>query len=39
MLRHKAAGRLRATKLIFSNVELRLDVATAKPGEDDGSAE
>lgn len=32
VLRHKAAGRLPATKLIFPNVELRLDVATAKGG-------
>lgn len=32
MLRHKAAGRLPATRLIFPNVELRLDVATAKGG-------
>lgn len=32
VLRHKAAGRLPATKLIFPNVELRLDVATARGG-------
>lgn len=32
VLRHKAAGRLPRTKLIFPNVELRLDVATAKGG-------
>src|SRR5580704_12476208 len=32
VLRYKAAGRLPATKLIFPNVELRLDVATAKGG-------
>jgi len=32
VLRHKAAGRLPAAKLIFPNVELRLDVATAKGG-------
>jgi hypothetical protein len=32
VLRHKAAGRLPSTKLIFPNVELRLDVATAKGG-------
>jgi hypothetical protein len=32
LLRHKAAGRLRAAQLIFPNVELRLDVATAKGG-------
>ncbi len=32
MLRHKAAGRLPSTKLVFPNVELRLDVATAKGG-------
>lgn len=32
VLRHKAAGRLHATKLIFPNVELRLDVATARGG-------
>jgi len=32
MLRHKAAGRLPAIKLIFPNVELRLDVATSKGG-------
>ena len=32
VLRHKAAGRLPAVKLIFPNVELRLDVATAKGG-------
>ena len=32
LLRHKAAGRLPAAKLIFPNVELRLDVATAKGG-------
>ena len=30
VLRHKAAGRLPSTKLVFPNVELRLDVATAK---------
>ena len=29
---HKAAGRLPTAKLIFPNVELRLDVATAKGG-------
>ncbi len=32
VLRYKAAGRLPATKLIFPNVEVRLDVATAKGG-------
>ena len=32
MLRHKAAGRLPSAKLVFPNVELRLDVATAKGG-------
>lgn len=32
VLKHKAAGRLPATKLIFPNVELRLDVATARGG-------
>ena len=32
VLRHRAAGRLPAAKLIFPNVELRLDVATAKGG-------
>ncbi len=32
VLRHKAAGRLPHTSLIFPNVELRLDVATAKGG-------
>lgn len=32
VLRHKAAGRLPAVDLIFPNVELRLDVATAKGG-------
>lgn len=32
VLRYKAAGRLPDTKLIFPNVELRLDVATAKGG-------
>jgi len=32
VLRHTAAGRLPRTKLIFPNVELRLDVATAKGG-------
>lgn len=32
VLRHKAAGRLPATKLIFPNVELRLNVATARGG-------
>lgn len=32
ILRRKAAGRLPRTKLIFPNVELRLDVATAKGG-------
>lgn len=30
--KHKAAGRLAAVKLVFPNVELRLDVATAKGG-------
>ena len=32
MLRRKAAGRLPSVKLIFPNVELRLDVATTKGG-------
>lgn len=32
VLRHKAADRLPSTKLVFPNVELRLDVATAKSG-------
>ncbi|MFD1378138.1 TrlF family AAA-like ATPase [Fodinicurvata halophila] len=32
VLRHKAAGRLPNAKLVFPNVELRLDVATAKGG-------
>ena len=32
VLRHKAAGRLPNAKLVFPNVELRLDVATAKAG-------
>lgn len=32
VLQHQAAGRLPAVKLIFPNVELRLDVATAKGG-------
>jgi hypothetical protein len=32
VLRHQAAGRLPDAKLIFPNVELRLDVATAKGG-------
>lgn len=32
VLRHKTAGRLPAVKLVFPNVELRLDVATAKGG-------
>ncbi len=32
VLRHKAAGRLSSARLIFPNVELRLDVATAKGG-------
>lgn len=32
VLRHKTAGRLPDTQLIFPNVELRLDVATAKGG-------
>ncbi|KAK3257198.1 hypothetical protein CYMTET_33713, partial [Cymbomonas tetramitiformis] len=32
MLQHKAAGRLPNTKLVFPNVELRLDVATTKRG-------
>jgi hypothetical protein len=32
VLRRKAAGRLPDAKLIFPNVELRLDVATAKGG-------
>ena len=32
VLQHKAAGRLPSVKLIFPNVELRLDVATAKGG-------
>lgn len=30
VLRHRAAGRLPGVKLVFPNVELRLDVATAK---------
>ena len=30
ILKHKAAGRLPDVKLIFPNIELRLDVATAK---------
>lgn len=32
VLKYKAAGRLPQAKLIFPNVELRLDVATAKGG-------
>jgi len=32
VLRHQGAGRLPNAKLIFPNVELRLDVATAKGG-------
>ena len=32
VLRHKAAGRLPNAKLVFANVELRLDVATTKGG-------
>lgn len=32
VLRHRSAGRLPQTKLVFPNVELRLDVATAKGG-------
>jgi len=32
MLRHKATGRLPSVRLIFPNVELRLDVATARGG-------
>lgn len=32
VLRHKAAGRLPAVKLILPNVELRLDVATTRGG-------
>ena len=32
VLQHKAAGRLPGAKLVFPNVELRLDVATAKGG-------
>lgn len=32
MRRHMAAGRLPSAKLVFPNVELRLDVATAKGG-------
>jgi hypothetical protein len=32
VLRHKAAGRLPDAKLIFPNIELRLDVATTKGG-------
>lgn len=32
VIRHKAAGRLPSVKLIFPNVELRLDAATAKGG-------
>ena len=32
VMRHKAAGRLPSAKLVFPNVELRLDVATAKGG-------
>jgi AAA domain, putative AbiEii toxin, Type IV TA system len=32
VLRHKETGRLPAAKLIFPNVELRLDVATARGG-------
>jgi hypothetical protein len=32
VLKHKEAGRLSAVKLIFPNIELRLNVATAKGG-------
>nr|WP_246526468.1 AAA family ATPase [Plastoroseomonas hellenica] len=32
VLKHRAAGRLPHAKLVFPNVELRLDVATAKGG-------
>jgi hypothetical protein len=32
VLRQRAAGRMPAVKLIFPNVELRLDIATAKSG-------
>lgn len=32
VLRHRAAGRLPHAKLVFPNVELRLDVATSKGG-------
>ena len=32
VLRHRSAGRLPRAKLVFPNVELRLDVATAKGG-------
>lgn len=32
VLQHKAVGRLPSAKLVFPNVELRLDVATAKGG-------
>lgn len=32
VLRHKAAGRLPRARLVFPNVELRLDVATTKGG-------
>jgi hypothetical protein len=32
VLRHKSDGRLPSAKLVFPNVELRLDVATAKGG-------
>ena len=32
MLRHRANGRLPTAKLIFPNVELRLDIATASGG-------
>src|ERR1700721_2275500 len=32
VLKYKSAGRLPAAKLIFPNVELRLDVATIKGG-------
>jgi energy-coupling factor transporter ATP-binding protein EcfA2 len=32
VLKHKAAGRLPSAKLVFPNVELRLDVATSKGG-------
>jgi hypothetical protein len=32
VLRYKAAGRLPSAKLVFPNVELRLDVATARGG-------